>query len=99
MFKKLFQPAEPFPFNRKSAVKYTKEMAEGIKLWVKIDVFVFGFATTFYAIYNLELKWLGVIILFAIGCPLVMIVGFLIGCLHYLTAKEVCKITKKQLSI
>ncbi len=94
MLKKLFRPGAPFPSNREEGVAYTQELAGGIKLWAKIDAVVVPLAILLWAIGVIPAILLGLVVLFAVGCPIVMTLGFSIGCLQYLKSGECYKIVK-----
>lgn len=76
-----------FPTDERSAEDYTAELARGIKLWARIDI---GILTCIMAIWMLGAKWYVLITMlaFAIGCPIVMILGFSIGILQFLSLKR-----------
>ncbi len=88
MLKELFRPGAPFPTNRQEGVVYTEELTGGIKLWAKIDAIVVPIAILLWAIGVIPTILLDLTVLFAVGCPIIMTLGFSIGCLQYLRLKE-----------
>jgi len=94
MLKELFRPGVPFPSNKQEGVTYTEELADGIKLWAKIDAVLVPLAILLWAIDTISAILLDFVTLFAIGCPIIMILGFSIGCLRYLKLKECHEIVK-----
>lgn len=100
MLKELFglgQPGTPFPTNKQEGVAYTKELADGIKFWVKIDGIVVTLTILLWAISTIPAILLGFVTFFAIGCPIIMIFGFSIGCLQYLSLKECYEIVRTKI--
>ncbi len=96
MLKELFRPGTPFPIDKKGAIKYTEELAEGLAIWAKIDIFVLLAVFILYVFGFINNLLIGIAILFMIGCPVIMVIGFLIGCLHYLTILDVWRIVKNR---
>jgi|GEM_PF-6697894 len=85
---KLFRPSVSFPTNRIEAIVYAEEAAQGLRLWLCADmviVFVI-FGVWLYGALNSII--LGFAILIAFGCPIIMTLGYAIGCLRYLTLRE-----------
>ena len=97
MLKELFRPGAPFPTNVQEGVVYTEELADGIKLWKKVGVVVVPLAILLWAVDTIPAIFLGLVALFAIGCPIIMILGYSIGCLQYLKASECYGIVKNRL--
>lgn len=97
MLKELFRPCAPFPTNRQEGVTYTEELVGGIKLWAKIDAVLVPLVILLWAIGVIPAILLGLAILFAVGCPIIMTLGFSIGCLQYLKLKECYEIVKTRL--
>lgn len=94
MLKKLFRPGATFPANRQEGMAYTEELADGIRLWIKIDVVGMLLAIIFWAIDVIPAILLGFVALFSVGCPIIMVLGFSIGCLQYLKPKECYEIIR-----
>ena len=98
MFSELFQPGAPFPTNKQEGVAYTEELAGGIKLWAKIDAVVVPLALLLWVAGVIPAILFGIVVLFAIGCPIIMILGFSIGCFQYLKPRECYEIVRTKLS-
>ncbi|MCP6720317.1 MAG: hypothetical protein KJI72_03325 [Patescibacteria group bacterium] len=98
MLKGLFRPGVPFPTNGQEGVAYTEELAGGIKLWTKIDAVVVPLAILLWATGVINTVLLGFAALFAIGCPIIMTLGFSIGCLQYLKLRECYEIVRAKLA-
>ena len=100
MLKELFRrPGAPFPTNRQEGVAYTEELVGGIKLWAKIDAVVVSLAVLFWAVGVVPAVLLGLVVLFAVGCPIIMTLGFSIGCLQYLKPRECYEIVRSRLTV
>ena len=99
MLKELFRPGAPFPTNRQEGVAYTEELVGGIKLWAKIDAVVVPLAILLWAIGVIPAILLGLVVLFAVGCPIIMTLGFSIGCLQYLKPREYYEIVRSRLTV
>ena len=98
MFGKLSKPGAPFPINRQEGVAYTEELADGIKLWTKINIMTVPLAILLWAVGVIPAILLSFITLFAVGCPILMTLGFSIGCFQYLRAQECYEIVKTRLT-
>lgn len=97
MLKELFRPRAPFPTNKREGVVYTEELVGGIKLWAKIDAVVVPIAILLWVLGVIPPILLGLAVFFAIGCPIIMTIGFSIGCLQYLKAWECYEVVKTRL--
>ena len=88
MWKRLFGPSAPFPTNKTEAIVYAEEAARGLRLWLGIDIVIAltVIVAVFYGIFNAVILVIAFAI--ALGCPIIMIMGFAIGCLKYLTWRE-----------
>ena len=88
MWKKLFGPSASFPTNKQEAIAYAESAAQGLRWWLGIDIVIvlIVIVTVLYGIFNALI--LVVALAIALGCPIIMILGFSIGCLKYLTPKE-----------
>ena len=98
MLKELFRPGAPFPTNRQEGVAYTEELVRGIKLWAKIDAVVVPLAILLWAFGVIPAILLGLAVLFAVCCPIIMILGSSIGCFQHLKAKECYEIVRSRLT-
>lgn len=96
--KRLFQSGAPFPIDRRTGITYTKRLAEGIKLWSRIDAVVIPFTTLLWLIGAVPVGAVLLVLYFAITCPIVMLLGFSFGCLQYLTVSECYKIVRSHLT-
>lgn len=94
MLKELFLPGAPFPTNRQEAVAYAEELAGGIRFWAVIDTVVIPFAILLWAVSVIPAILLGLTALFAVGCPIIMTLGYSIGCLQYLKPKECYEVVR-----
>jgi len=92
MLKGLFRAGVSFPTNRQESIAYTKELADGIKLWIKINVLIVPLAILLWITGVISVAFVGLTVIFTIGCPIIMIFGYSIGCLQYLKPKECYKI-------
>jgi hypothetical protein len=85
----------PFPTDRASAEKYAEELARGLKLWVILSSFLCIIALTFWAV-----RMPGIItaipMAFAIGCPVILTIGYSYGILQFLTITEAVVIIKEK---
>lgn len=101
MFKEFFRQGAPFPTNREEGVTYTEELADGIKLWAKIDIVVVPFVILLWALGVIPVILLGlaVLLVVVVGCPIIIVLGFSIGCLRYLKARECYEIVKRRLRL
>jgi len=88
MLREMFTPSAPFPTNIKEGVEYTEELKNGILIWLKIDLVIIPIAILSWIFNIINVSGLCFAILFSFGCPIIMILGFLIGCLQYLKFKE-----------
>lgn len=101
MPKELFRLGAPFPTNRQEGVTYTNELANGIRYWAVIDTIVIPLAVFIWLVgvnNIISTVLLSFVVCFAIGCPIIMILGFSIGCLRYLKPMECYEIVKKKLT-
>ena len=98
MLKELFRSGAPFPTNRQEGVTYTEELADSIKLWAKIDVVVVPLAILPWAAGVVPAALLGLAVVFAVGCPIIITLGFSIGCLQHLKARECYEIVRRRLT-
>ena len=98
MLKKLFQQGVGIPTNRQAAVAYAEEMAGGIRGWMKIDAVGVPLVIFLWAFNIVPTPFLLIAILFAIGCPVFMVLGYSIGWSRYLSWSECYKIVKTMLS-
>ena len=98
MLKELFRPGAPFPTNRQEGVAYTEELADGMKLWAKIDAVAIPLAILLWATGVIPAILFGLVVLFVIGCPIIMTLGFSIGCLQHLKARECYAVVRTRLT-
>ena len=98
MLRELFRPGVPFPTNRQEGVAYTEELVGGIKLWAKIDTVAVPLAILLWALGAISAILLGIVALFAIGCPIIMTLGYSTGCLQHLKARECYEIVRSRLT-
>lgn len=98
MLKELFRPGVPFPTNREEGVVYTEELADGIKSWSKINAVMVPLAILLWAAGVIPAILLGLGVLFAIGCPIIMTLGYSIGSLQYLKLRECYEIVRTRLA-
>jgi hypothetical protein len=98
MWKRLFGPSAPFPTNKTEAITYAEEAARGLRLWLGIDIIValVVFGAWYYGALSATALTVAIVIAVAVavGCPAIMIIGFSIGCLRFLTPREYYWIVK-----
>ncbi len=97
MFKSLMQPSLSESTSRQDSVMHCKQLAKGVKLWMVIDLFAVPFSTILFTMGLIPLGLLSFLILFAVGCPIIMIIGLFFDCLRFLTIKECYEIVKSEL--
>lgn len=73
---------------------YAEEMTKGIRLWMDIDIAIFMIALLAWGYNIISAKVFAAATLIALGCAIVMILGYSVGCLRYLTLKECYWIVK-----
>ncbi len=92
MWKRLFGPSAPFPTNKAEAIVYAEEAARGLRIWLGIDIVIAlaVFGAWYYGVFSAVALTVAIVIAVAVavGCPAIMILGFSIGCLRYLTLRE-----------
>jgi len=98
MLKEPFCLSTSFPTNKQESIAYAEELVDGIKLWVKIDAVIVSLVILLWTFDVIPVILLGLAIIFAVGCPIVMTLGFSIGCLKYLEPKEYYEIVKIRLA-
>jgi uncharacterized RDD family membrane protein YckC len=98
MFKEMHQEGASLPTSKEEAVAYAEELAGGIRLWVRISTVIILLAAVLWIASIIDAIQLSVVIASAIGCPIIMTIGFSYGCLQYLTLMECYKIVKAKLS-
>ncbi|MFA6285628.1 MAG: hypothetical protein WC643_03835 [Parcubacteria group bacterium] len=98
MWKRLFGSSAPFPTNKTEAITYAEEAARGLRLWLGIDIIIAlaVFGAWYYGVFSATALTVAIVIVVAVafGCPAIMILGFSIGCLRFLTPKEYYLIVK-----
>jgi len=97
MLKELFRPSAPVPISRREGVAYAEELADGIRSWVEIDTIVVPLAALLWIAGLIPDIFFGLVIIFAGACPIIMVLGFAVGCLKYLTLKECYKIVRERM--
>ena len=97
MLKGLFPSDAPFPTNKEEGVAYTEFLADGIKFWIKIDMVAVPLTILLWVTGIIPVIIVGFVALFAVGCPIIMTLGFSIGCIQHLTVQECYAIVKRRL--
>ncbi|MEK7603829.1 MAG: hypothetical protein AAB461_01780 [Patescibacteria group bacterium] len=98
MLKELFRPGAPFPTNAQEGLVYTEELTDGIRIWKKINVVAVPLVILLWAVGAIPAILLGFVALFLVGCPIIMTLGYSIGCLRYLRVSECYEILKNHLA-
>ncbi len=74
--------------DKAEAKKYARFLAEGLTIWSTIDIIATATLVFMSLFISIPLVAIQLFAFFAIGCPVIMILGITYGCLCHLSLRE-----------